>query len=113
MKTQTGSASEKLGSKWKLWIASVEKISRDMKTAQTLDKQRVLFSELSSSMESMLLSFGLSNMTVYKVSCAIAKQKNNYWLTDSKDNTNPYFGKDKSNEKSIPCIDVQKAWKFN
>ena len=112
MRTQTESASEQLGSKWRLWIASVEKTIGDIKATTSIDKQRLIFSELSASMETFIKNFGLSGMTVYKVSCSTMKQKNNFWFTDSKDNINPYYGKDKSNEKSPPCIEVANAWEF-
>lgn len=113
MKAQTEAASEKTTSMWKLWVSSVEKITADLKNAKTLEKQRMLFSELSPVMESMIKNFGLNDMTVYRVSCETVKQKNTYWLTDSKDDANPFNGKDKSNEKSKPCITVEKAWIFN
>jgi hypothetical protein len=112
MKAQTEAASEKLTSTWKLWVSSVEKITADLKAASTIEKQRMLFSELTASVEAMIKNFGLSDMTVYRVSCATVKQKNNYWLTDSKDNANPYFGKNKTNEKSTPCITVEKVWEY-
>lgn len=113
MKAQTEAASEKVTSTWKLWVSSVEKITADLKAEKSLDKQRILFSELTVSTESMIKNFGLNNITVYRVSCETVKQKNSYWLTDSKDNANPYHGKDKSNEKSKPCINVEKVWEFN
>lgn len=112
-KAQTESASEKLGSSWRLWVSSAEKISGDLKTAGSLESQRKAFSDLSASMETLIKNFGLSDITIYKVSCSTVKQKSNFWLTDAKDSDNPYYGKDKSNEKSIPCVEVQKAWKFN
>jgi hypothetical protein len=113
MKSQAESASEKFGNKWRLWVSSAEKIASDLRTASTLDRQRNLFSELSQAMENSVQNFGLKNRTVYKISCSTFKQKNNFWLTDSKNNVNPYYGQDKSNEKSQPCIIVMKAWEFD
>jgi hypothetical protein len=113
-KAQTEGASEKLGSKWRLWVSSAEKTAVDIKSGE-LAKQRAAFSELSAQIEKLVLNFGLEDKTVYKVSCSTVKHANNYWLSDSKDNDtdNPYYGKDDANEKSKPCLKVEKGWKFN
>jgi hypothetical protein len=112
-KVQKEAASEKLSGSWKLWISSAEKLAAEMAAAKTLEKQREVFGELTSTVESLVKDFGLNDITIYKVSCSTIKTKNSYWLTDSKDNVNPYYGKDKSNDKSKPCIEVKQAWKFN
>src|SRR4030095_13127728 len=110
---QTESASERSGHKWRIWVSSAEIIISDLKLAKTLDLQRKSFSELSSSIEAMIQSFGLKGKTIYKVECTGLKQKNNFWLTDSKNNLNPYYGKDRSNERSKSCIHVIKKWEFD
>lgn len=113
MKVQSEGASESPGTKWKLWVSSAEIIASDLKTAENLAVQRKIFSDLSSIMETMIRSMGLSDKTVYKLSCSDVKVKNNFWLTDSKNNKNPYYGKDRANEKSKPCIEIVKAYKFD
>jgi hypothetical protein len=110
---QKESVTGNMAGSWNGWVSSAEKLADKMVSAGTLEKQREVFGELTASVEKLVKEYGLSDMTIYKVSCSTVKSKINYWLTDSKDNINPYYGKDKSNEKTKPCIEVQQAWKFN
>lgn len=112
-KVQSEGASESPGTKWKLWVSSAEKIIADLKNTENLAKQRKIFADLSLTMETMIKSMGLNDKIVYKLFCSNVKEKNNFWLTDSKNNKNPYYGKDKANEKSKPCIEILKAFKFD
>ncbi|HEY3249746.1 MAG TPA: DUF3347 domain-containing protein [Ignavibacteria bacterium] len=110
-KAQSDTASEKLGPKWKTLVSSIEKIATNLENTKDLQKQRALFADLSNSIEDMVKSFGVYNKTLYKLRCSTEPGK--FWLTDSKVTDNPYFGEDKANEKSKPCLQVVEAWKFD
>lgn len=112
MEIQTESASETPGRNWRLWISSTEKIIADIKSAKSLSDQRKFFQQLTSGMEKLLKEFGLSDKTIYRVSCSKTETGKSFWFTDSKDNANPYFGKDESNEKSQPCIENITRYEF-
>ena len=96
---------------WKLWISNAEKIIAGLSSARTLSSQRELFNDLTISMESLVKQFGLDKRTIYKLTCAALPDKL-YWLTDSRELSNPYAGKDTSNGKDEKCVYVISAWKF-
>lgn len=96
---------------WKMWVSTSEKIITRISAASNISAQRKNFSELTSSIESLVKQFGLDNRTIYKLTCN-ALQDNSYWLTDTKELDNPYAGKDKSNGKDEKCVQVINSWKF-
>lgn len=112
LKTQTDNPDIRSDRKWRTLVSQMEKINAELRAAKTLKNQKSLFSELSGSVEEMILAFGLNNRTVYKAGCDNPALKNKFWLTDSKDRLNPYYGKDKANANSKSCIYIIKAWKF-
>jgi len=102
-------AAEKTDSKWKLWLSDIDIITSELTLAETLLKQRELFSALSNSISRMITQFGLHNKTVYKITCS---KINKSWFTESKALDNPYYGKDDANSKSVDCAQVDKGWQF-
>jgi hypothetical protein len=109
IRAQRSAAADKPDSKWKLWLADIDKISAELTLAETLAEQRELFSALSNSVSSMITQFGLHNKTVYKITCS---KINKSWFTESKELDNPYYGKDEANSKSVDCAQVDKGWEF-
>jgi uncharacterized protein DUF3347 len=107
---QAMESAELTGTKWKLWISTVEKIISELSLSKTLKQQRVKFSDLSASMFDMIKTFGVYDKTIYKIECV---KINRYWLTDSRETDNPYYGKDRSNEKSQPCFRIIETLKFD
>jgi hypothetical protein len=110
--TVDGAGKNEKSTEWKSWLTTFEKINSELSLAKDLITQRKLFSEMSVSIENMIRQFGLNKKTVYKLTCSTMKEKS-FWFTESKDMDNPYFGKDKSNEKNVNCVQVIKAWKFD
>jgi hypothetical protein len=102
-------AAEKTDSKWKLWLSDIDIITSELTLAETLLKQRELFSALSNSVSRMITQFGLHNKTVYKITCS---KINKSWFTESKELDNPYYGKDDAKSKSVDCAQVDKGWQF-
>lgn len=112
MSAATSAAQYEKSTEWKNWLTTFEKINADLSGAKDLITQRKLFSEMSVSMENMITKFGVKGKDIYKLTCSTLKDKN-FWFTDSKDLDNPYYGKDKTNEKSGKCVQVVKGWKFD
>ena len=105
--------SEKLDN-WSSMYSKLKMIISDIDGAASLSKQRVLFSDLTSATLDFIKKYGLYDKTIYYLQCDKAGAvKNAAWLTESKDTDNPYFGKDRSNEKSAPCYKLTGAWKFD
>lgn len=96
---------------WKLWLSSSEKIIRELISAKALLEQRKKFAELTLSMEDLVKNFGLDKRTIYKLTCTALADRT-FWLTDSKDLSNPFTGKDKTNGKDEKCVRVINSWKF-
>ncbi len=109
---ETSAAQYEKSIEWKNWLTTFEKINADLAGAKDLITQRRFFSEMSVSMENMITKFGVKGKDIYKLTCSSLKDKN-FWFTDSKDTGNPYYGKDKTNEKSEKCVQVIKGWKFD
>lgn len=109
IRAQRSAAADKPDSKWKLWLADIEKITSELTMTETLAEQRELFSDLSNSISSMITQFGLHNKTIYKITC---NKINKSWFTESKELDNPYYGKDDANSKSVECAKVDKGWQF-
>jgi Cu(I)/Ag(I) efflux system membrane fusion protein len=124
---------------WSGTMSKIQKAADNISAAGTIDKQRAAFAELSEAMTSLVKTYGLDGMTVYRLYCASANgKKGGYWLVDSKNTENPYGGittagstdkgtDDKkkdgtatttSNEKTVGsqagnCAEVKEAWKFD
>lgn len=109
IRAQRSAAADEPDSKWKLWLADIDKVTSELKLAVTLAEQRELFAALSNSVNSMITQFGLHNKTVYKITCS---KINKIWFTESKELDNPYYGKDEANSRSVDCAQVDKGWEF-
>jgi hypothetical protein len=107
---QAMESAELTGNKWKLWISTVEKIISELSLSVSLKQQRTKFSDLSETILEMVKTFGVYDKTIYKIECV---KINRYWLTDSEETDNPYYGKDRSNEKSRPCFRIIETLKFD
>lgn len=106
--------SEVADSKWKISASSIEKTAVDIENTNNIDKQRSSFNDLSDKMLEFIKSYGLSGKTVYLLECNKALGgKGGKWLSGSKNTDNPYYGEDKANEKSTPCVKVIQGWKFD
>lgn len=94
--------------------SKLESVITDLENNISINKQRMLFSDLTDNLINFIMVYGLYDKTIYFLNCdKIAGAKKNSWLADKKDMNNPYYGKDRTNEKSIPCINLLKAWKFD
>ncbi|MBE2218859.1 MAG: DUF3347 domain-containing protein [Ignavibacteria bacterium] len=112
MSAATSAAQYEKSTEWKNWLTTFEKINADLAGAKDLITQRKIFSEMSVSIENMITKFGVKGKDIYKLSCSRLKDRS-FWFTDSKDLDNPYYGKDKTNEKNEKCVQVVKGWKFD
>ena len=106
------SANEKISDSKKT-SSKLETVISDLENTVSINKQRILFSDLTDNFINFIMVYGLYDKTIYFLNCdKMAAGKKNSWLTDKKDMDNPYYGKDRTNEKSAPCLNILKVWKF-
>jgi hypothetical protein len=99
---------EKMKEKWVKQSDKIEKCCKQVTLNENIDNQRKAFSKLTDIMTEITKDFGFKDRTIYLIYCS---DKNaGYWIADTKDIGNPYFGKTKEGEK--PCAEVKEAWKF-
>lgn len=76
----------------------IESIVLDMATAYNIEKQRELFSQLTTTLEPIIKE-SLSEGKVYKQFCPMAfNNEGGYWLSDASEIYNPYYG-----DKMLKC----------
>ncbi|SDB27984.1 Protein of unknown function [Flavobacteriaceae bacterium MAR_2010_188] len=76
----------------KLDNESLKTLATTISNSQDIEEQRKAFSELSASMENVLKT-SMSDGQIYKQFCPMAfDNKGGYWLSDSEEIRNPYFG---------------------
>jgi len=69
---------------------------------KTCEKQRLVFSTISSAIYGLVKAAGLKNVAIYQEHCPMAfNEKGANWLSDDIDIKNPYFGK-----KMLECGEV-------
>ncbi|TDQ31183.1 DUF3347 domain-containing protein [Zeaxanthinibacter enoshimensis] len=79
----------------------LENLAADISRAKDIDTQRQLFSEFTHELEPLIYD-NLQNGQIYKQYCPMAfNNKGGYWLSDSKEIRNPYFGEKMANCGSI------------
>ncbi len=92
------------------WMALKEQLSDDLdniRAADDLETLRQHFSPLSDNILAMTESFGLEKEKVYKDFCPMAfNNKGDFWLSETEDIRNPYFGEDMLN-----CGEVRETYR--
>ncbi|MDC6351306.1 DUF3347 domain-containing protein [Zeaxanthinibacter sp. PT1] len=79
----------------------IGKLAADISRAKDIDTQRLLFSEFTHELEPLIYD-NLQNGQIYKQYCPMAfDNKGAYWLSDSKEIRNPYFGEKMANCGSV------------
>jgi membrane fusion protein, copper/silver efflux system len=79
---------------WMTIRTEVDKAAGMMSKEKDIAKQRVYFAPLSQAFLSLTETFGLTKDKVYKEFCPMAfDNKGAYWLSESAEIRNPYFGK--------------------
>lgn len=101
--------SENLKKVWDKLNLKIEECCKGLTTTEDIEKQRKKFTEITGIITELVKNFGLSNKTVYILSCT--DKKAGSWLADTKDISNPYLGKTAAGEK--PCVEVKEAIKFD
>ncbi len=84
------------------WMEQLEIMTKSLdgiNSTNDIEKQRNHFAMFSESLYSSLKLFGISNIKIYYQYCPMAlDNKGAYWLSDTKEIRNPYFG-----EKMLKC----------
>jgi hypothetical protein len=96
--------------RWAFFINNYDNIRNKVEAADFISQQRFLFNEITNGIQNFIKQFGLYNKTIYLMkSTAESKYGNNEWLSDSKDEKNPYLGL----MNDTIYVKVKEIWKFN
>lgn len=96
--------------RWVFFINNYDNIRSKVEAAEFISQQRFIFSEITIGIQNFIKQFGLYNKTIYLMkSTGESQYGNNEWLSDSKDNKNPYLGK----INDTTYTEVKEAWKFD
>jgi Cu(I)/Ag(I) efflux system membrane fusion protein len=79
---------------WMEHLKNLQPIVDNLLSESTLEKQREAFLMLSDQLLQTILVFSPNTKTIYKAFCSMAfNNQGAFWLQDSKEIVNPYFGK--------------------
>lgn len=92
----------------KIWMEHYSKLKKEiaqLQSANTIEKQREIFSQTSNLIIEVVETFGLKGGTVFIAYCPMALNDNGaYWLSEFEEISNPYFG-----DKMLRCGEVKKT----
>ena len=84
---------------WSNYSNNLESALSEMAGSDDIEVQRTAFSTLSDNLYKSIKAYGLGSMTAYYEFCPMAfNDQGAYWLSDSKEIRNPYFG-----DKMLTC----------
>ena len=92
---------------WMEKLTTMEQSANNIQATDDLGKQRVSFSALSDALSSAFKTFKVTGLQAYYQYCPMAfNNKGAYWISDSKEISNPYFG-----EKMLRCGETKETLK--
>lgn len=84
---------------WSNYSNNLEMSLSEISGTDDIEAQRTAFSTLSDNLYKSIKAYGLGTMTAYYEFCPMAfNDQGGYWLSDSKEIRNPYFG-----DKMLTC----------
>lgn len=93
---------------WMDYLAKFRQQAKAISSTDDLSAQRTAFSVLSDQFYKAVKTFGLSGKTVYYQFCPMANNnKGAYWISESKDIRNPYFG-----DQMLTCGETKETLKY-
>lgn len=99
MKLLTGAAHND----WMTYLAEMETSLKTIESSSDIEVQREAFSNLSDNLYKSIKAYGLGGATAYYEFCPMAfNNEGGYWLSDSEEIKNPYFG-----DKMLTCGSVK------
>nr|WP_294942169.1 DUF3347 domain-containing protein [uncultured Mucilaginibacter sp.] len=76
---------------WAIYLAKLKFDSRHISETTVIDHQREHFASLSKNIYALLSSLNMNSAPLYQQYCPMKKS---YWLSESTDIRNPYYGED-------------------
>jgi Cu(I)/Ag(I) efflux system membrane fusion protein len=93
---------------WMNLSAEINNEIRQIKASDKLDDQRKEFSLFNDSFYKVIITFGLMGKTVYYQFCPMMNDnKGAYWLSETKDIRNPYYG-----DAMLTCGETKETLKY-
>jgi Cu(I)/Ag(I) efflux system membrane fusion protein len=94
---------------WMKHVKDLESEIRALSTSSDISAQRIAFAAFNDAFYASLKAFGLEQGTVYYQYCPMANgDKGAYWLSNSKEIENPYFG-----DEMLKCGETREVLDFN
>ena len=79
--------------RWEIFMQNYNSIRNKVKDIKFISDQRFTFSEISRGLQSFIKQYGLHDQTLYLMYYKDPDtNQNKYWLSDKRDNKNPYLG---------------------
>lgn len=92
---------------WMAYLSPMRNSIKEIENSADIEVQRKAFSTLSDNLYNSIKAFGLGGMEAFYEFCPMAfNSKGAYWLSDSEEIRNPYFG-----EKMLTCGSVEEKLK--
>lgn len=92
---------------WMEKLAAMEKASASLEKETDLEKQRALFSDLTTALYASIKMFSVSGLQAYYQYCPMAfNNEGAYWISREKEISNPYFG-----EQMLRCGETKENMK--
>lgn len=86
---------------------AMEKASTDIQNINDIEKQRVLFSDLTNELHASFKMYAVNGLHAYYQYCPMAfDNKGAYWISNEKEISNPYFG-----EQMLTCGETKETLK--
>jgi len=93
---------------WMNISGSLKKQINSIATSDEIEEQRIAFSGFSNQIYKVIKTFGLMGKTAYYQFCPMAKNgKGAYWLSETKDIRNPYYG-----ESMLTCGETRETLNY-
>lgn len=79
--------------RWEIFMQNYDNITNKVKSIKFISDQRFTFNEISRGLQSFIKQYGLHDMTLYLMYYNDKETNTNlYWMSDKRDNKNPYLG---------------------
>ena len=93
--------------RWEIFMQNYNSIRNKVKDIKFIADQRFTFSEISRGLQGFIRQYGLHDQTVYLMYYKDEESNEiKYWLSDKRDNKNPYLG---TMDDSLNAI-VKEVW---
>lgn len=100
---------DSIDARWSLFAQNFDNIRSQVESLNFISEQRFMFSQISYGLQNFIKQYGLYDKTIYLMECkGSSTSGSGAWLSDSRDNNNPYLG----SINDTTCSKVKEVWVF-